>query len=233
MEMNMPYKDLQKRKEYSRLYNLKHGVEYRKKNREINNTKSLEYYYKHKQEIKEYRKKYRESNYQKIREREIGQTIKRKDYHREYAIKNNHKYYIEHYEELATYRKQYKEINRETLNEKRKEKYSLNLNFRLSCRLRARLSHSIRNNHKMGSGVSDLGCSIDEFIKYLENQFLDGMDWGNYGHGVNKWNIDHIVPLLSVDLTDREQLLKVCHYSNLRPLWMIDNLKKGNRIENI
>ena len=39
-------------------------------------------------------------------------------------------------------------------------------------------------------------------------------------------NIDHIEPLCSFDLTDREQLLKACHYTNLRPLFKEDNLKK-------
>ena len=40
------------------------------------------------------------------------------------------------------------------------------------------------------------------------------------------FEIDHIIPLASVDLTDREQFLKVCHYTNLRPLWMLDNMKR-------
>ncbi len=53
------------------------------------------------------------------------------------------------------------------------------------------------------------------------------MSWDNYG----EWHIDHIVPLSSFDLTDKSQVNKVCHYTNLQPLWAIDNLRKGDRDE--
>lgn len=71
--------------------------------------------------------------------------------------------------------------------------------------------------------MRDLGCSIEQLRKYLAARFQPGMTWNNYG----KWHIDHIVPLSSVDLRDREQLLKACHYSNLQPLWAGDNSRKG------
>jgi hypothetical protein len=34
---------------------------------------------------------------------------------------------------------------------------------------------------------------------------------------------------LSFDLTERNQLLEACHYTNLQPLWAKDNLSKGDR----
>jgi len=45
-------------------------------------------------------------------------------------------------------------------------------------------------------------------------------------HG--KWHIDHIIPLSSA--TSKDELLKLCHYSNLQPLWKVDNLQKSNLI---
>jgi len=40
------------------------------------------------------------------------------------------------------------------------------------------------------------------------------------------WHIDHIIPLENFDLTDREQFLKACHYTNTRPLWYFENLHR-------
>ena len=66
-----------------------------------------------------------------------------------------------------------------------------------------------------------LGC-VFVFIKnYLESKFIDGMSWDNR----NLWHIDHIVPLSSAKTAT--QILKLNHFSNLRPLWAKDNLSKG------
>lgn len=91
--------------------------------------------------------------------------------------------------------------------------------------LRTRLNNALKN--KSGSAVTDLGCSIDELIIYLENLFLPGMTWENKGR--YGWHIDHIIPLASFDLTKREQTKKACHYTNLQPLWAKDNLSKGSK----
>lgn len=81
---------------------------------------------------------------------------------------------------------------------------------------------------KSGSPVRDLGCSLEELKTHLEQQFQLGMTWENWSR--TGWHIDHIQPLSSFDLTDREQFLKAAHYTNLQPLWAKDNLVKHNKI---
>jgi hypothetical protein len=52
------------------------------------------------------------------------------------------------------------------------------------------------------------------------------MSWANYG----EWHIDHKTPLSSFNLQDREQFLKAVHYTNLQPLWALDNLRKNDKL---
>lgn len=73
-----------------------------------------------------------------------------------------------------------------------------------------------------------LGCTSTELKEHIEKQFTDNMNWDNHG---SVWHVDHIYPLSLVDWEDAEQVTKVCHFSNLRPMIAVDNLRKGNKIE--
>lgn len=115
-----------------------------------------------------------------------------------------------------------REYRRKYYKKKRKE----NIQFKLSQNLRGRLRKALHGNYKTGSAVSDLGCSIDKFKLWLEMHWQDGMSWENYGD----WNIDHIKPLDSFNLSDRNELLKAVHFTNLQPLWAKDNFRKSNKM---
>ena len=77
------------------------------------------------------------------------------------------------------------------------------------------------------STLDMLGCSIDFLKQYISNKFEKNMSWDNYG--LYGWHIDHIIPLSSAK--NKEELEKLCHYSNLQPLWAKDNLQKSNKIK--
>ncbi len=123
-----------------------------------------------------------------------------------------------------SYLREYSKKNRKALSAKQLQLYHSDIQVRLRMNLRTRLGQAIRKN-RAGSAVRDLGCSIAELRLYLESKFTIGMSWDNYGF----WHIDHIQPLSSFDLTNREQFLTACNYRNLQPLWAVDNLKKSNK----
>jgi hypothetical protein len=61
---------------------------------------------------------------------------------------------------------------------------------------------------------------VKGFKLYIENLFLDGMTWDNYG----KWEVDHITPLKTINAF--EDLINLSHYTNLQPLWVNDHKEK-------
>ncbi len=67
-----------------------------------------------------------------------------------------------------------------------------------------------------------LGCSKEDFLKHIESKFLENMNWENR----NLWDIDHIIPCCSFNLENEEERKECFHYTNLRPLWSIDNKNK-------
>jgi hypothetical protein len=106
-------------------------------------------------------------------------------------------------------------------------KYQAKPEVKLAQRLRDRLRMATRNIQKAGSAVRDLGCNIDEFRAYIETRFQPGMTWENWTH--DGWHLDHIQPLASFDLSNREQFLMAGHYTNLQPMWARDNFSKGSK----
>ena len=161
----------------------------------------------HKEEAAKYSKTYRKNNNSALR-------LKKKEYYQKNRVK------------LLGEMNKYRKENQEKINNYRRQRRKIDPSFRMAELLRTRINKLIRRGHKPGSPVRDLGCSLDELKSYLESKFLQGMSWDNYG----EWHIDHIILLASFNLEDREQFLKACHYTNLQPLWAIDNLRKGDRV---
>jgi hypothetical protein len=69
-----------------------------------------------------------------------------------------------------------------------------------------------------------LGINMAELKAYLESLFKEDMSWDNR----NLWHIDHIIPLASAKT--KEDMIKLCHYTNLQPLWAKENMSKGAKI---
>ena len=54
--------------------------------------------------------------------------------------------------------------------------------------LRDRFKQALKGQYKHSRILEVIGCSIEEYKKYLEAQFKKGMTWSNHG----RWEIDHI-----------------------------------------
>ena len=202
------------------------------------------YYNKKKEYLREQKRKY----YSRDEVKEHVKIFKKEYARREHVVVRKKNYDKKRYENnrdevLLSRKKSYLKLDREKKNTRQKEHYYLNHEkvreksnarqrarrkedpvFKLKCNLRTRLYVAVRKG-KPGSSVKDLGCTIEELRIHLESKFEENMSWDNYG----KWHIDHIKPLASFDLSIREELLIACHYTNLQPLWALDNIKKGSK----
>lgn len=92
----------------------------------------------------------------------------------------------------------------------------------LKNRVRARIGHYMAKFGavKNSAAIEILGCEWESLKSHLENQFTEGMNWENRG----EWQVDHIIPLGSAQSV--EEVLRLCHYSNLQPLWAEQNRRK-------
>ena len=124
-------------------------------------------------------------------------------------------------------KKEHRRIYRQKYNRRRTKE---DINFRILHNLRTRVLSAIKNNSKRGTTMKLLGCTITFLKIYLSSKFANGMTWDNYGKGEGKWNMDHIIPCDKFDFSKKEDQEACFHYTNLQPLWSIDNSIKGNRI---
>lgn len=92
--------------------------------------------------------------------------------------------------------------------------------YALAC-CRRRISNLIKRSGMSTPFHTDelIGCTKEILMHHIESQFKLGMSWENKG----QWEIDHIRPCASFDLTDPAQQKRCFHYSNLQPLWAKDN----------
>ena len=234
-------------KEYYKEYNKKYSEE----NKERIEETRKKYYQENKELIKAYQKEYRDDkdNKEKIKERQRKYRVNNIDKVKE----RTQKYYQENKESISKKRREHYSKNRVEIRKREKIRWELRDTgtkekqkeyarkwtakrfkedslFKLQSNLRSRTRQAfIRKGWKKGSKTMDmLGVPYETVKAHLEQQFTKGMNWNNNTR--DGWHIDHIIPLASAK--DEEELRKLCHYTNLQPLWAKDNISKSDKIVN-
>ena len=196
------------------------------KNSERYKRKAKEWSQENPEQKKETQRKYHIKNKDLITERAKQWYLNNKEHcssrdkihykkNRESYLLKGRKYYEKNKVKIKIYNKEY--------DKERKKTDSL---FKLKCSLRSRTSGAFKANGYKKESMTGKMLGVDwEVCKlYIGRQFEKGMSWSNHG----KWHIDHIIPLASAKT--EQELIKLCHYSNLQPLWAFDNISKSNKI---
>jgi hypothetical protein len=147
---------------------------------------------------KEYNNKNKQRNAEINKQWRLNNSEKKKEYDKKWVCENKEKH-------LEYYRIYFK------------NKYDSDPSFRISMILRSSINNYLKNKDISINSQKLLGCTANEWKIHLENQFLPEMTWENQS---KIWEIDHIKPLFSFDLTDPIQQIHAFHYTNTRPLFI-------------
>lgn len=113
----------------------------------------------------------------------------------------------------------------------RKESKRLNVTERLAHRVRNVIRKSLMTNRKSAKSEALTGCTMSFLREHIGSQFNNGMNWDKFlNAGKLGIHIDHIKPIASFDLSKPSEQKKCFHYTNLQPMWAIENIRKGSKL---
>ena len=102
----------------------------------------------------------------------------------------------------------------------------------VDCSLFQALAHIQRQNikrimnltetQKQKPSIEYLGCSIEYFKNFIQSKMTEEMTFSNIQY-------DHIKPISKFNLSNIDELLECCHYTNFQPLLEKDNFRKSNK----
>jgi hypothetical protein len=156
----------------------------------------------------------------------------------EHYNKNKVKYQLKTKEWTLNNKKQHqssqqnwRKNNPKYINQYQNQRLKEDILYKVSHNIRARTYDIFKKKGlvKDQTSLNMVGIEGNKLIEYIESKWTNGMNWNNYGKNINnEWSIDHIIPLASANTIKELKILY--HYTNLQPLWHIENLKKLNKI---
>ena len=159
---------------------------------------------------------------------------KRREYQKAWYSANKEKYPPQtkayrdaNKDKIAARNKEWREANKEKIAAQNKVRKASDPAFKALSNFRTRLAKfgsKARAKSKTPRFEYYFGCTPEQYVRYIEAQFLEGMTWDNYGD----WQIDHILPL-SLGINEFEWRM-LNHYTNLRPMWATENQSKSDTL---
>lgn len=211
-------------------YYLKQTNKYQNKCKECAKKQALEYqknnFEKIKKQKREYFKKYRQNNIDYFK----AKDEKFKELHKNYMKEYSKKYREEHKEYFKEY---FKEYNRKRKKKKKLKKAKIETKEQLELKkfkqqIRCLISKSFSRKKfiKKENTEKILGCNFKQLYKHLLKTYKNNykIEWDS----IEKIHIDHIIPLATAKT--EEEVIKLCHYSNLQLLKAQDNMIKSNKL---
>lgn len=185
-------------------------------------------------------------SYEKLKEKKLAQ---KKEYYlikKEEILSKRKEYATENKEAIQARQKKYREENLELLKQRNREyqrKHSKALgakkrqliNSTPLRQFKERIRVLIKGSFyrlKQGKTLRTndiLGADWNTVKEHFVSQFTDGMTWEAFIAG--DIHVDHKKPLASA--RTEQELIELNHYTNLQPLWCLDNLSKGATFEGV
>jgi len=246
----MPYKNIEKRKEYMKQYNkqyyvdnkgkaLEYGKQYRKENLEKvresyrewfkNNPEkakeaSKQWTKNHPEKTLEYSKQYRENHPEELREYQ-------KQYHKQYHKDNSgkEKEYKKQWVKNNSERiKEYYKNNIEKIRKLRRKraslKYKTDLKYNLNSKMAISICTALKGNKDGRSWESLTGYTLTELERRLNKTIPEGYTWQDFLSG--ELHIDHIIPISAFNFTRPE-------HTDFKRCWALENLRLLPARENL
>lgn len=188
---------------------------------------SKKYREQHKEELAENNKKYRSEHKDELSQKSKDYYEKTKDD----RIRKQKDYYQNNREKIIDYHHKYNRDNSEILVKKayeyQKYKVSTDEFYKFKRLIRDCVLKSFkRTNHRKNSFAKDIiGTDFETTWEYLKETWKK-----NYGTEYNGelYHIDHIIPLSTAKT--EEDVIRLCHYTNLQLLKPEDNLEKSDNL---
>lgn len=166
------------------------------------------------------------------RDERLAYQKKRYENNKEEILAKNREYYEANrdkiYSRSKPRRKRWFNENKETIYKHIRDRKEADPIYKMREQIRVLIRNSIRKKgYRKGSRTYEiLGCDYDTFMVHLLATFKE-----NYGYDWNgePYHIDHIKPIASARSED--EVVALCHYSNLQMLKPEDNMSKGDNEE--